>query len=307
MRKLLFTFLFLLAGGALQAQWNPSPPTPSYDDAQNLQPVFSAWRVADDQYFQAGTDGDFAITHDGTDTWLESILDGARIVLQGEDTGATMRTLIEADPDAEIGFYSAGTKVFETESDGLDMLTNPISNVEDPTDDQDAATKIYVDTEIAGAGGKLPAQWEYILTINTTWGTATGWISLGSASVDTEYLYVIHRDDTADLTMAQDDLSMLEIGGSLGDNAGIAAQTGTNQYDVFETSIAVYSAANFDEYISLRWIAHDWEDPQTATPHEYWITDGTSGVCGIRIYGDGTVHYRDADTDEDCAFTFYQR
>lgn len=314
MRRLISLALFLtLLSLPSGAQWSTTPPTPGVDDVTGVPLGYIGKRYDDDEEAQFGTSRDFRIYHDGTDNFLEGILDGARMVLQGNNLSTVMTTMVEADPDAEVGFYSAGTKVFETESDGLDMLTNPISNVADPTDDQDAATKIWTETEIAiSGGGKLPTDWEFDSITNSTLGyNSTAWIDLINPMVEgTEYLIVWWSSLAGEFTIAQSDVSIVELGvdGDLGDTDGNSnVYTGTNAQTTQETKIFVdlnAAVTNPTSWQAIRFIAAEF-DGYTNGGHISHLTTAEP-TCGVRI-NNSQIEGRDTDPDDDCAFGIWTR
>jgi hypothetical protein len=53
-----------------------------------------------------------------TDTYIRSLVHGARVRMEGEDAGGTLRNIFFGDPDAESIMYHAGSPSFQTQSNG---------------------------------------------------------------------------------------------------------------------------------------------------------------------------------------------
>lgn len=61
--------------------------------------------------------------------YLSSSMHGLPVVLEGEDTGGTMRTLLNSDPDGALTGYYAGTQVFNTHQYGINLYDSNSSGV----------------------------------------------------------------------------------------------------------------------------------------------------------------------------------
>ena len=117
-------------------------------DANDTVAGHTEWQ--DNMDVRLGTDADFRMDFNGADTVMRSYTHGARVIVQGEDAAGTNRNLFIADPDNNVALYYAGAKKFETANTGV-TVAGRISGLTDPTGNQDAATKAYVDTAAANA------------------------------------------------------------------------------------------------------------------------------------------------------------
>lgn len=107
--------------------------------------------VSDNSNIAFGTGSNFTITNDGTDTTLDNtFVTGSTIMKLGTDTTATDFQVQNDSGVAAFTVFGDSTSAFSGE---LSMSANKITNVADPTADQDAATKKYVDDNSSTPGG----------------------------------------------------------------------------------------------------------------------------------------------------------
>lgn len=139
-----------LVGGNTNADTVDSLHAASFirSDANDNVSGHTEWQ--DNMDVRLGTDADFRMDFNGTDTIMRGYSHGARVLIQGEDAGGTNRSLIVADPDNFVRLNYAGGTRLETSSAGV-AITGRITGLTDPTGAQDAATKAYVDSAAANA------------------------------------------------------------------------------------------------------------------------------------------------------------
>lgn len=78
-------------------------------------------RMNDNLELRLGTDSDFRMDFNGTDTFFRSYAHSGRFILQGEDTSGTNRNMMIADPDGAVSLYHAGTLRLSTTNGGVDI------------------------------------------------------------------------------------------------------------------------------------------------------------------------------------------
>ena len=137
-----------------------------------------------------GKSNDLQIYHDASNSWIKDVGTGGLILSTGlfeVYNAAVTEFMIIAGENAGIELYYAGQKKFETTSAGatmagvIDMGTNKIVEVSDPSNAQDAATKNYVDnrytyqyiTFLGNVGSLSDDDWAFPGTngiSNHTWG-----------------------------------------------------------------------------------------------------------------------------------------
>ena len=124
-------------------------------------------------------DHDLKITHTGSSGTIRSNFGllsitntraNSDITINATRTGGITDNYFQADASAKSAkiFYQGSVKL-ETATDGV-AVTGKVTGLTDPTNAQDAATKAYVDTQVAGAGGLDSAG---VLTVQGT-GSLTG-------------------------------------------------------------------------------------------------------------------------------------
>ena len=136
-----------------------------------------------DNYAGFGDADDLKIFHNGSHSIVRETGTGSLYlqsdnnVILGKDTGGEI--FVKGVADGAVELYHDNTKKFETSADGV-AITGKITGLTDPTADQDAATKAYVDARDIGdlsvTGSTISAPSNADLTLTTS-GT-------GSVSVD---------------------------------------------------------------------------------------------------------------------------
>ena len=281
--------LLLLLATPTFGQWSASPPADA--GYQDLPAGFLGFLFGDNNEAAFGNGApDFRIYHDGTDHHLDGVLHGAPINLRAEDAGGAMRALLVGDPDASVDFYYTGTKVFESESDGLDMLSNPISNVADPTDAQDAATRAYV---LANAGG-ASSEWTLGSLVNgTDAGTTAKTLLVTLDFSQNDYAILVFKDDNEETT------TEAEINLMWFQEMATTAADGNSLLLI--DAIYVHTADNWEFYRAVILRAGASGGP-SGTGEDYTLSVST---CDVFIEGD--VYYEDTSSTRDCAWAYYYR
>ena len=136
-----------------------------------------------------GASADFTINHNGTNTVLTSntgdfIIDntatiGSSIARLGTDTTATDFQVQNNSETAAFTVFGDSTAAFAGE---LTMGTNKITNVVDPTADQDAATKKYVDDNAGGGGSPGGADTQVQFNNSSAFGGISSWTTNGTTT-----------------------------------------------------------------------------------------------------------------------------
>ena len=104
-----------------------------------------------DNYVGVGNDDDLKIFHNGSHSIIRETGTGSLYiqsdnnVIIGKDSSS--ETMIKGVADGAVELYHDNTKKFETSADGVAM-SGKITGLTDPTADQDAATKAYVDSQV---------------------------------------------------------------------------------------------------------------------------------------------------------------
>ncbi len=111
-------------------------------DADDNVSAHTEWQ--DNKEVRLGTDADFRMYFDGASTHFRGYKHGASFQFQGEDIDGVLRSMLFGDPDGATNLYHAGFLKLATAIDGV-TITGKVKGVTDPTDNQDAATKKYVD------------------------------------------------------------------------------------------------------------------------------------------------------------------
>jgi len=107
----------------------------------------------DNYKITTGASSDIAMFHDGTQCFIEGQTGGlyfdnrshgSSVFLRGEDTGGTLRVILEGDPDANTFLYYNGTQMFATLVDGCQISGDIFPNLDD-THDCGKATRHWTD------------------------------------------------------------------------------------------------------------------------------------------------------------------
>jgi len=77
--------------------------------------------IGDDGWVHWGAANEFGIRNTGGTNFITSTDHGAPLLIQGEDTGGALRTLILADPDNSVGLYYNGTQKIITTATGCTL------------------------------------------------------------------------------------------------------------------------------------------------------------------------------------------
>ena len=144
---------------------------------------------ADSSTLTFGDSLDLTIQHDGTDNLVTSstgdlILDntnstGTTVCRLGTDTTATDFQVQNNSETAAFTVFGDSTAAFAGE---LTMGTNKITNVVDPTADQDAATKKYVDDNAGGGGSPGGADTQVQFNNSSAFGGISSWTTNGTTT-----------------------------------------------------------------------------------------------------------------------------
>ncbi|MEC9291497.1 MAG: hypothetical protein VX730_03760 [Pseudomonadota bacterium] len=117
-----------LGGGGGDADTLDGIDSPSFvrSDANDDINAHTEWQ--DNMDVRLGTDADFRMDFNGTNTIMRSYAHGAQILLQGEDAGGTNRTLLTLDPDDNTHFYYQGEEKLRTVNAGVDVSGTVIAD-----------------------------------------------------------------------------------------------------------------------------------------------------------------------------------
>ena len=77
--------------------------------------------ISDDGWVYWGSSNELGIRNTGGTNFITSTDHGAPLLIQGEDTGGALRTLILADPDNSVGLYHNGTQKIITTATGCTL------------------------------------------------------------------------------------------------------------------------------------------------------------------------------------------
>ncbi len=95
-------------------------------DANDDINAHTEWQ--DNMDVRLGTDADFRMDFNGTNTIMRSYAHGAQILLQGEDAGGTNRTLLTLDPNGNTHIYYQGEEKLRTVNAGVDVSGTVIAD-----------------------------------------------------------------------------------------------------------------------------------------------------------------------------------
>ncbi len=117
-----------LGGGGGDADTLDGIDSPSFvrSDANDNISAHTEWQ--DNMDVRLGTDADFRMDFNGTNTIMRSYAHGAQILLQGEDAGGTNRTLLTLDPDDNTHIYYQGEEKLRTVNAGVDVSGTVIAD-----------------------------------------------------------------------------------------------------------------------------------------------------------------------------------
>lgn len=141
-----------LSGGTIDAETLDGLDSTQFIRSDTGDNVSANTEWQDNWNIILGSDGDFRMWFNGTDTNMRGFAHGSRWLLQGEDLGGVNRNMIIADPDGMVAMHFGGTQRLATTSTGV-AVTGRITGLTNPTGAQDAATKAYVDAQISAVPG----------------------------------------------------------------------------------------------------------------------------------------------------------